>query len=83
MRHGETYAAAAPKISCLLALVKNDNTAEKTSVKTRRIPIVIGVFVPDWLTILRCQSKYTGMTSRARIIKVIINVTRVSMRDLV
>jgi hypothetical protein len=83
MRHDETYAAAAPKTSCLLALVKNDNTAEKTSVKTRRIPIVVGVFGPDWFTILRFQSKYTGMMSRTRIIKVIINVTKVSMRDLV
>jgi hypothetical protein len=83
MRHNETYAAAAPKTSCLLALVKKDSTAEKTSVKTRRIAIVIGVFGPDWLTMLRCQSKYTGMTSRTKIIEVIINVTRVSMRDLV
>jgi hypothetical protein len=80
---GKTYAAAAPKISCRLALVKNDNTAENTSVKTRRIPIVMGVFGPDVLTVLRCQSRYTGMTSRSRIINVIINVTSISMRDLV
>jgi hypothetical protein len=78
-----TYAAAAPKISCLLALVKNERTAEKTRVKIRRIPIVMGVFAPDWLAIQRCQSKYTGMTSRSKIIKVIINVTRMSMRDWV
>ena len=34
-----THAAEAPKISCRLALVKSESTAEKTSVATKRIPM--------------------------------------------
>ena len=34
-----TYAAAAPKISCLFALVNTDKTAENSSVHTSKIAI--------------------------------------------
>ena len=36
-----TYAAEAPRISCLLALVKSESTVEKTRVATKRMPILL------------------------------------------
>jgi len=34
-----THAAAAPSISCRLALVNNERTAENTNVATKRMPM--------------------------------------------
>lgn len=53
-----THPAAAPKISCRLALVKKLNTPENARVNSSRIPMIITVSGPDrpGLMVHRCHS---------------------------
>jgi len=53
-----TYAAAAPKISCLRALVKKLSTALNARVNSNSTPIIMVVFGPDEFgdSSERCQS---------------------------
>jgi hypothetical protein len=52
-----TYAAAEARISCLLARVKRDITAENTSVKSSSTAIMIATVLPDWTTRVKCHRR--------------------------
>jgi hypothetical protein len=48
-----TYAAAAARISCRLAFVNSDNTAEKAKVDTTRIPMQMAYALFVWMSLIR------------------------------
>jgi hypothetical protein len=80
-----THPAAAPKISCRLALVKKLNTPENARVKSSRTPMIITAsgLDPPGLIVHRCQRMYTGTTIKTRITSVMRKVTSTLIRDLV
>ena len=47
MKARETYAAAAARISCLLALVNNDSTDENSSVDISKVPMQMAFSRPE------------------------------------
>lgn len=78
----KSHPADAAKISCRLAIVNNESTAEKMSVETSRTPM----HMMSDLWVVRVTDKWysnqTGITSSRRIIKVIIRVTNALIRSL-
>jgi hypothetical protein len=81
-----TYAAAAPRISCLLAFVKRASTAENNSVATSKIPTQMALPVFGFIVSNAALTWYntrTGSIKSARIIVNINTLTRRSTRDFV
>lgn len=77
------HPAAAAKISCRLALVKIDSTAEKTRVALNKMPIETALALISSSDVLIWKSAQTGTISNTNIIEVTIKVTKVLMRVLV
>ena len=77
----ESYPAEAARISCLLALVNIDATAEKNKVNETRRLKVSGLYVIEfWIASL--HKRYTGSMSSTRMHVVMISVASLEIRFL-